>query len=208
MKGQHFVGALVARGRVLHIPDLNPTTGDPITYSGMLSAFEAFADTFSLQTSWRLIGSSMGGIIAARWAELHPTRIDRLALLAPGFDLPRRWREQLGPAGVRDWKQRGLVDYIDAEGSSHQVRWELMADASTFAPFPVAACPTRILHGVLDQTVAIESSRRYAEEHANVELIQLEDNHRLMKTLDRVTHEVLLFFGLEEINGELAGDRT
>ena len=40
-----------------------------------------------------LMGSSLGGYLAALYACQHP-EIERLILLAPAFQFPRRWREQ------------------------------------------------------------------------------------------------------------------
>ena len=50
-----------------------------------------------------LIGSSLGGYLAALYAARHPAQIERLVLLAPAFQFPRRWRERysdrIGSAG-------------------------------------------------------------------------------------------------------------
>ena len=192
-KGIHLRSELALSGRTLHIPDLNPPRVEEITYTGLLAAFDNFASTRDPSAAWGLVGSSMGGIIAARWAELNPDRVHRLVLLAPGFDLPRRWRAQLGVEGVRDWQDQGFVGYTDPDGTDRQVHWGLMEDASSFDPFPSVRCPTLILHGRQDETVTIESSRAYAVRHRNVTLIELEDDHRLISTLDQVTKKALEF---------------
>ena len=43
--------------------------------------------------------------------------------------------------------------------------------------------PTVIIHGVSDEIVQIESSRKVAESNSNVELVEVEDGHRLGKSL-------------------------
>jgi pimeloyl-ACP methyl ester carboxylesterase len=40
-----------------------------------------------------------------------------------------------------------------------------------------------IIHGVSDDIVPIESSRKIAESNSNVELIEVEDGHRLVNSL-------------------------
>ena len=37
--------------------------------------------------AWAIVGSSMGGLMAALWACAHPARVRRLVLLAPAFHL-------------------------------------------------------------------------------------------------------------------------
>jgi pimeloyl-ACP methyl ester carboxylesterase len=43
--------------------------------------------------------------------------------------------------------------------------------------------PTVIIHGVSDDIVPIESSRKIAESNSNVKLIEVEDGHRLVNSL-------------------------
>ncbi len=185
-KGQQLASVWSARGATLHIPDLNRPSLERLTYTGMLEAFDDFVASRPPETRWRLIGSSMGGLIASRWAELNSERIDRLVLLAPGFDLPNHWRQQLGPDGVDEWQQRGYVENPDPNATPSQIHWGLMADALTFPPFPPVACPTLLLHGRHDETVPIAGSRRYADRHPKVELVELDDDHQLLATLDEV----------------------
>ena len=42
---------------------------------------------------------------------------------------------------------------------------------------------TVIIHGVSDDIVPIESSRKVAKSNSNVELIEIEDGHRLVNSL-------------------------
>ena len=43
--------------------------------------------------------------------------------------------------------------------------------------------PAVIIHGIYDEIVPIESSRKIAESNLNVELIEVEDGHRLVNSL-------------------------
>ena len=51
----------------------------------------------------RLIGSSMGGYLAARYAELFPEEVDRMILLCPGFNLHERWPHLFGNEELEKW---------------------------------------------------------------------------------------------------------
>ena len=85
-KGQALRRFFAGRGLTMHTPDLNHPSFAALTYSGMLAAFDRLdrelseAELASGQeqpSRWRLIGSSMGGFVASRWAELHPERVER-----------------------------------------------------------------------------------------------------------------------------------
>jgi len=51
--------------------------------------------------------TSLGGFLAARYAELHPGRVEKLVLLCPGFDRCSRWEALFGPAVMREWEAAG-----------------------------------------------------------------------------------------------------
>jgi pimeloyl-ACP methyl ester carboxylesterase len=55
-----------------------------------------------------LFGSSLGGLTAALWAARNPRRCAALVLLAPAFDLGRRWIERMGQADVERWRRDGV----------------------------------------------------------------------------------------------------
>ena len=54
-----------------------------------------------------MIGSSMGGYLAALYAAKNPETIRRLVLLAPAFACARRMAEDLGAEAMARWKQTG-----------------------------------------------------------------------------------------------------
>lgn len=177
----------------LHTPDLNHPSFAELTYTGMLDAFDAFDRMLDAQeqvepgtTRWRLIGSSMGGWVASRWAELHPERVDRLLLLCPAFDFVARWPVLLGPQAFARWREHGSIPLADGMKQIVDVHFELYRDAERQPPRPIASCPTLVIHGTQDSVVPIESSREYAAAHANVELVEVVDDHLLSKSLPRI----------------------
>ena len=139
----------------------------------------------------------MGGYLTARWAQLRPRRVDRVVLLCPGFDMATRWPELIGEEAMIGWERDGHLMLPDAEGRARPVGWELMADARRHPPFPDLPCPGLILHGTRDEVVEPDSSRRYARRRAGVRLVELDDDHSLAASLERVAAEALAFFGLD-----------
>ncbi|MBM4319860.1 MAG: alpha/beta fold hydrolase [Deltaproteobacteria bacterium] len=195
-KGTYLAGRLAARGRILELPELNVPSFAELTYGGALAALdelEARAEP-APPFRWRLSGSSMGGYLAARWAELHPARVDRLVLLCPAFDLIRRWEEQVGAATMQRWQEQGFLELPDADGRLVPVHWRFVEEARRHPPYPEVGCPTLILHGRQDESVPIESSREYAAARPHVQLVELDDDHRLLGSLERIGDEVERFF--------------
>lgn len=179
----------------LHTPDLNAPSFAELTYSAMLARFDAFdreldeRDGVEPGTSrWRLIGSSMGGFLAARWAGLHPERVDRLLLLCPAFDFVARWPALIGAQNFERWRDQGRFALPDATGKLVEVHFGLVEDAMTHPTRPEVPCPTTIIHGTRDTIVPIESSRAYAQAHsARVRLVEVDDDHLLARSLATIS---------------------
>jgi pimeloyl-ACP methyl ester carboxylesterase len=134
--------------------------------------------------------------VAARWAELHPERVDRLVLLCPGFDLPARWPAIVGREAMGRWQRDGWLPCQDAHGRWVPVHWGFIEQARRQPAWPQVPCPTLIVHGRYDEIVPIDSSRRYAATRASVELLELDDDHSLTASIGRICDEVARFFEL------------
>jgi pimeloyl-ACP methyl ester carboxylesterase len=202
-KAARLLRDFAAAGATLVIPDLNRPSFERLSPSAQLAAVDELDLTVRAEArggvpdALGLIGSSLGGWIAARWTQLHPERVDRLVLLCPGFDLARRWPTVVGgPAELERWKREGSRPFADGDGVMRPVHWGFYEEASVQPPFPEVACPTLIFHGRRDEVVPIGSSREYASRLPNVRLVELEDGHDLLASLDRVAAQTMSFFDL------------
>jgi hypothetical protein len=184
------------RGAVLELPDLNVPSFGKLRISAMLEALDS-ADAASDPTvRWRFIGSSMGGYLAALWAEMNPDRVDRLLLLCPGFGLHDRWENLVGATGLAEWKRKGVLPLRDSDGRLVPVHYRLVEDMALHTRIPEVPCPTLIIHGTRDVIVPIEMSRRYAASRPNVDLIEVDDDHLLQSSLFRIEKEAAEFFAI------------
>ena len=196
-KGVALAERFAAAGRTLHLPDLNQPSFAELTFTGALQAMDAL-DGATSGGPWRLIGSSMGGYLASRWAELRPERVERLVLLCPGFDLNSRWPALLGADQVARWRAQGFLTLPDGAGVPTALRWRFIEDAIAHPAYPEVPCPTRIVHGRQDEQLPIEGSREYAAGRAHVSLVEVDDDHALTASIDRIAAEVEAFFGLSD----------
>lgn len=196
-KGTALAAAFAARAVYLALPDLNRPSFAELTLTAQLAALDALTASRPDVTTWRFIGSSMGGWVAARWAELHPDRVDRLVLLCPGFDMIARWPKLLGSDAMARWRAHGALVFPSGDKRPEAVHWGFIEDALTLPATPEVPCPTLIVHGTRDATVPIDTSRAYAAARATtVTLVEVDDNHELTRSLGLVEDQVARFFEL------------
>jgi pimeloyl-ACP methyl ester carboxylesterase len=193
-KGLFLKDRLAERGVNLHLPDLNLPSFSKLTYSAMLAGLDDLLA--SHPGPWGFIGSSLGGYLAARCAELNPGRVERLVLLCPGFDMKARWPELMGEEAFTLWKRNGGFFFPDATGEPTPVHWGLIEDCQGHPTHPSVPCPTRIIHGSNDEVVPVEYSRDYAATRDHVELVEVEDGHELTDSMARIADEVVDWFSL------------
>ena len=203
-KGVHLADVFAKKGLLLERPELNRPSFEALSPAAMLAAIDALDVSTSASAGasadagkWCFIGSSMGGWLAARWAELHPDRVDRLVLLCPGFDLATRWNSIVGTEGMETWRTDGSLLFPDGAGVLRRVHWGFYEEGSKLPGRPDVPCPTRIYHGIRDATVPVTTSRSYVSTRPHVELIEVDDEHRLTDSIDVITSGTLSFFGID-----------
>ena len=141
-----------------------------------------------------LMGSSLGGLTAARAAE-GDDRVSALVLLAPAFRAAERWRARLGEEGVRRWRETGWLEIDDyALKARGRVDFGFLEDLDAAdTGWPDVRVPTLIIHGRRDEVVDIQLSRTFAASRPHVRLVEVDDGHELITTLPATLAEVELF---------------
>jgi pimeloyl-ACP methyl ester carboxylesterase len=140
-----------------------------------------------------LIGSSLGGYLAALYASKH-LPVDRLILLAPAFDFYQLWADELGPGKLAEWrKNRSIPVFHYGMGKHAPLDYQLMEDAQHYPPFPDFAQPCLILHGLKDSVVPYEMSAAFAATHPNVTLVALDSGHEMTDVLDEIWNSASTF---------------
>ena len=127
-----------------------------------------------------IAGSSMGGLAAANASALRPDAEFGLLLIAPAFGLAEMWHERLTAAEMVEWEREDAYAYRGFE-LEMSLGWDFMQTAERMS-WPEVNHPTVILHGVQDDVVPIENSRRMSRENTNVvALMEIEDSHRMQE---------------------------
>jgi len=144
-----------------------------------------------------LIGSSLGGYLAALYAARHPRHITRTVLLAPAFRFAGHWAERLGSATMASWEATGsLTTFHYGAQTRLELGWGLMEDARRYEPQPDVTQPCLILHGVNDDVVPVQFSQAFAQSRPNVRLVELNSDHELLNVTAELWAETRTFLDL------------
>lgn len=186
-KAGFFREQLAHSGIQIEIPNLCEGSFEGLTITGQLKVIEEAArGSRSHDERLVLIGSSLGGYLAALYASRHP-EVERLILLAPAFQFQQLWTKELGPERLAQWREKGSIPVFHyAEGREAPLGYQLMEDASRYEPLPAFRQPALIFHGTQDRVVPVQYSSAFADSHENVRFIALESGHELTDVLDEI----------------------
>ena len=188
-KAAFFRERFAELGIGLEVPDLVEGDFRGLTITGQLRVIERV----SRGEPVTLIGSSLGGYLAALYAARHP-EVARLVLMAPAFCFLQRWREVLGAAVLEKWRLSGALDVFHySEGRTVPLGYQLIEDASAYEDYPEVARPTLIFHGKNDTTVPVEYSEEFARRHPEAKLLVMKSDHELVNVLDDMWMETSAF---------------
>ena len=174
-KAQVFKQRFAGRGVEMEIPDLADGDFENMTISSQLAVLERQARGEPVL----LMGSSMGGYLAALYASLHP-EVEKLVLLAPAFHFPHRWNSP-------ECEQAGYIEVFHyAESRQRRISYDIVRDAALHSPEPSFPQPALIFHGTAADVVPPEYSVNYASRHPNVKLHLLASDHQLTDAVDEI----------------------
>src|SRR3954451_19422879 len=119
-----------------------------------------------------IIGSSLGGYLAALYAAEH--KVEKVLLLAPAFVFHDLWVKRLGPEDIGRWRDSGKLSVFHyGTGGEADLSYDFLADAEKYPPYPECQAPTLIFHGTQDDLVPLANSVRFVGEHKNARLVEV-----------------------------------
>ncbi len=188
-KAQVYREIWEAEGREVRIPDLNENDFEHMTLSRMLALVEREAR--ALDRPYVLMGSSLGGYTASLAASKGDDCLRGLVLMAPAFDFARQFKGTLGEETFERWKAMGRLPMLHyAYEAEKMLHFGFAEDAFNHAAYPaVGRLPTLLMHGLNDEVVPVELSRRFVEYNPRVEAHYLDGEHDL---IDRLSDMVAL----------------
>jgi uncharacterized protein len=189
-KATYFRRFLEPSGLAVEVPDLAAGDFGHLTLSGQL----AVIDRVVAGREVSLIGSSMGGYLAALYAARHPQAAERVVLLAPAFGFARRWRAHLGEEAIDRWRATGSMEVFHyGENRPVDLSYQLLADADPYEDYPEFRQPSLVFHGSNDDVVPPRFSQEFAQGRPNVRLEIVDSGHELTDVLDYMAPKILDF---------------
>ncbi|MBK6941948.1 MAG: alpha/beta fold hydrolase [Planctomycetes bacterium] len=194
--------ALAARGARMLALDYEGH-GDSSGAFATMSVSRHLRDAFAViaamahSTPLTLIGSSLGGLVAARAAAKLQPHVERLALIAPAFGFRERFEHRLGGDALGHWERTNVLRY-SGEFFSAELAFDLLRDARTLDEDELARAievPTLLVHGSADATVPLECSEHVARVwQAPLRFVRFDGgDHRLESFIDPLTDLIAEF---------------
>jgi uncharacterized protein len=195
-KARYFSQRLAECGVTLEVPDLAEGDFENLTVTRQLSVVERVC----AKQPVFLMGSSLGGYLAALYAARHP-EVEKLVLLAPAFSFVTRWPQALGPERFEQWRNTGFLSvphYGEGNGGEREQRvsFHLMEDGRFYEDYPNFRQEALIFHGQHDTVVPPGFSITFSQQHANTALHLLDSDHELLNVQDAMWAEIKPFLGV------------
>lgn len=213
VKGQALRQSMLEAGLDMTLLNLNGADNDPgaMACSRALQAVRDFhlekkAIAGDPGLKLRLVGSSLGGYIVARYADLYPNEVDRIFMLCPSFGLATRAPKIVSDEDAKSWERDGAREFPLSTGGVANVPWTFVQDALLQPDYPGYVCPATIVHGLHDEVVPVQSTRAVVEGSVDIAkrtmAMLVQDDHALADpaTLSLAVKMLLEFFDLGENN--------
>ena len=191
-KAQFFAARFAECGIQVEIPQLDEGDFPHLTITGQLGVIER---TVSERPAI-LMGSSLGGYLAALFASRHPV-VERLILMAPAFQFPRRWRERYPADEMAAWKKNGTWPIFHyGHGKEIPLGYRFVEDSHQYEDEPEFSQSAIVFHGTKDPVVPARVSEEYAKRHPNVRLHLFDSGHELTGVVEEMWQQICAFLGL------------
>lgn len=192
LKAKRFKSLFAKKGLKLHIPDLNGKNFSDLTLTGQIEIINQIMK--DNKGSFTIIGSSMGGYLAAMTAE-NSARVKKLVLLAPAFGFITDQKKLMGKQYIQTWKKQGFITvYNKYYKKDCPLNYSFYLDANHYEKFRFHRdLPTLIFHGINDETIPFRVSEGYFLSHPESRLVKLHSDHSLEADLDFILEQTRVF---------------
>ena len=194
-KARFFGGKFSEAGVPFEAPALDRGKFEKLTITGQLKVIDkAVSRAAAGADAVVLMGSSLGGYLAALYADDHARAVDRLVLMAPAFGFLERWKKRFSPEEMAEWKRRGWAPVFHyGNRTERRLGYQFLEDAARYPAAPEFHQRALILHGKRDDVVPSQASYDYALDHAHTRLTLLNSGHELTDVMEEMWRETAAF---------------
>ena len=181
-------------GVSLNTPDLEGGNFENMTLTSQVNIVLDLLDQFQCKKVC-LIGSSMGGYLATLVAQRR-VEIKATYLMAPGFNFLERWMRSL----KLDWDDETCLEpkiqvFHYRYDETKYIRTDIFKDAKNWNTLDLnREIPFRIVHGIHDEVVPIDESKKFVSRRPWCSLKELDSDHGLLSHLEWVVDDCMVFF--------------
>ena len=193
-KATAFRNKFYEMGVSLEVPDLEGGDFENMTLTSQMNLFSHCIEPFQNRNIC-VIGSSMGAYLAVLAAQ-NNLNIQALYLMAPGFNFLNRWMQKLSLVQENEDLWKPIVPIFHYKyGLTKYINTHLFKDALIWNKTPLKRnLPTRIVHGIFDEVVPIDESRKFTKNHPYCSLKELNADHGLLTQIDWIVEDCITYF--------------
>ena len=193
-KATAFRNKFYEMGVSLEVPDLEGGDFENMTLTSQMNLFSHCIEPFQNRNIC-VIGSSMGAYLAVLAAQKN-LNIQALYLMAPGFNFLNRWMQKLSLVKENEDLWKPIVPIFHYKyGETRYINTHLFKDALVWSKKNLKRkLPTRIVHGVFDEVVPIDESRKFVAKHPWCSLNELKADHSLLTHVDWIVDDCISYF--------------
>ena len=195
-KAQYLCHCFREAGLNLQVLDLNQNDFSNLTLTRQINQTVANFNNSDIPIT--LIGSSFGGLTSVWIAEKY-SQVQRLVLLAPAFNFVDYWTRQLGEKQIKEWQESGFLEvYHYGQDTLLPLSYRFYDDIIQYQEYLLQRkISTLIIHGINDETIPIQASIDYAQQHPHVQLISLDSDHSLSNSMEIIWQETKSFCSID-----------
>ena len=166
----------------IRIPDLNSPSFTELTITRALNTLEGLLFEKTI-----IVGSSLGGYLAALLSLRHSQKIEALVLMAPAFDIKTQLTRYFGLNEMKRWEetQSRIFDHY-TYNRKLPLKYNFIADCENHPFYPKLTKQTYILGALNDEIISIDSIHKaiYISETNKIQLTLTEDDHSLSNSVN------------------------
>ena len=193
-KASAFKNKFKEIGVSLNTPDLEGGHFENMTLTSQVNIVLDLLDQFQCKKVY-VIGSSMGGYLATLVAQRR-VEVKATYLMAPGFNFLERWMRslKLDCGDEACWDPKIQIFHYRYDENKY-IRTDIFKDAKNWRPLGLKrVVPSRIVHGIHDEVVPIDESKKFVSQRPWCSLKELDSDHGLLSHLEWVVDDCMVFF--------------